>query len=449
MLALPLVAVLALDADAAQMGYLTAMALAPNLLLALHGGAWVDRRGQRRRTMIAADVGRAAVIATIPFAYFLDALTLGQLYVVAFVAGAMTVLFGVADASLFQTIVPRDRFVQASSLLNGSRAFSYVAGPSVAGLLTQAVTAPGALLVDAFSFLGSARLLGRIDPAEPPPDESSSGVTVGLRWIAHSLVVRASLLATATINFFNLVFQALFVLYATRTLGVSPGTLGLVNGAGAVGGLLGSAITGRVTRRIGVGPTLVAGCVLFPVPFLLVPLASGPDEVVLPLLFLAEFGSGVGVMLLDISAGAIFAAVIPPRLRSRVSGGYTFVNYGIRGSARSPVGCSAAPRAFGRRSGSARPVRSLASSSCCRRPCRACASCPSRSRTARRLRAWATTSRRAHARSGRSPTRTSARDPATPTTPSGGSRATSPATSSTSARERGSSRGPSSHTGIA
>ncbi len=330
MLALPLAAVLVLDADAAQMGYLTAMALAPNLLLALHGGAWVDRRGQRRRTMIATDVGRAVVIATIPLAYLLDLLTLEQLYVVAFVAGAMTVLFGVADASLFQTIVPRDRFVEASSLLNGSRAFSYVAGPSVAGLLTQAVTAPGALLVDAFTFLGSARLLGRIDPAEPPPDETSSGVTVGLRWIAHSSVVRASLLATATINFFNFVFQALFVLYATRSLGVSPGTLGLVIGAGAVGGLLGSAITGRVSRRIGVGPTLVAGCVLFPAPFLLVPLASGPDEVVLPLLFLAEFGSGVGVMLLDISAGAIFAAVIPPRLRSRVSGAYIFVNYGIR-----------------------------------------------------------------------------------------------------------------------
>ena len=330
MLALPLVAVLALDADAAQMGYLSAMALAPNLLLALHGGAWVDRRGQRRRTMIATDVGRAVVIATIPLAYLLDVLTLEQLYVVAFVAGAMTVLFGVADASLFQTIVPRDRFVEASALLNGSRAFSYVAGPSVAGLLTQAITAPGALLVDAFSFLGSARLLERIDPTEPPPDESSSGVTEGLRWIAQSSVVRASLLATATINFFNFVFQALFVLYVTRSLGVSPGTLGLVIGAGAVGGLLGSAITGRVSRRIGVGPTLVVGCVLFPVPFLLVPLASGPDEVVLPLLFLAEFGSGVGVMLLDISAGAIFAAVIPPRLRSRVSGAYTFVNYGIR-----------------------------------------------------------------------------------------------------------------------
>ena len=330
MLALPLVAVLTLDADAKQMGYLTAVALAPNLLFALHAGAWVDRRGKRRQVMIAADVARAALLAAVPVLYVLDALTLEHLYVVAFGSGALTVLFGVADSSLFQTIVARDQFVEASSLLNGSRAFSFVAGPSVSGFLVQALTAPGALLADAFSFLASGALLGSIRPDEPRPDEEGGGVATGLRWIASSAIVRASLLATATINFFNFVFFALFILYATRSLGVPPATLGLVLGAGAVGGLVGSVITTPLTRRIGVGPTFVLGCVLFPAPILLVPLAEGPYEIVLACLFLAEFGSGLGVMLLDIAAGSIFAAVIPQRLRSRVSGAYTFVNYGIR-----------------------------------------------------------------------------------------------------------------------
>jgi len=236
----------------------------------------------------------------------------------------------VSDASLFAAIVPREQFVEASSLLNGSRAFSFVAGPSVAGFLVQALSAPGALLLDAFSFVGSGALLTRIQPEEPPPDPERTGVTVGLRWVAHSSVVRATLFATATINFFNFVFWALFILYATRTLGVSPGTLGLVLGAGAVGGLVGSAVATPLARRVGIGPTLVAGCVLFPAPLLLVPLASGSESVVLACLFLAEFGSGLGVMLLDISAGSIFAAVIPHRLRSRVTGAYTFVNHGIR-----------------------------------------------------------------------------------------------------------------------
>jgi MFS family permease len=330
LLALPLVAVLELDAGAAEMGYLTAVGLTPYLLFALHAGAWVDRRGRRRQLMIAADVGRALVLTTVPAAFVLDALTLEQLYAVAFAMGSLSVVFGVADSSLFQTIVPREQFVEASSLMNGSRAFSYVAGPSVSGFLVQVLTAPGALLADALSFLGSGGVLRAIRPQEPPPDEEQSGVTTGLRWIAGSSIVRASLLATATINFFNFVFFALFVLYATRALGVSPGTLGLVLGVGAVGGLVGSAVATPVTRVIGVGPTFVLGCVAFPAPILLVPLAGGPDSVVLACLFVAEFGSGLGVMLLDISAGAIFAAVIPPRLRSRVSGAYTFANYGIR-----------------------------------------------------------------------------------------------------------------------
>ena len=170
----------------------------------------------------------------------------------------------------------------------------------------------------------------RASTRRSPPDPEQGGATVGLRWIARSSIVRATLLATATINFFNFVFWALFVLYATRTLDISPGTLGLVLGAGAVGGLVGSVVATPVTRVIGVGPTLVVGCVLFPAPLLLVPLASGTKEVVLACLFLAEFGSGLGVMLLDISAGSIFAAVIPHRLRSRVSGAYTFANYGVR-----------------------------------------------------------------------------------------------------------------------
>jgi predicted MFS family arabinose efflux permease len=280
--------------------------------------------------MIAADLGRAVLLASVPLAYVLGALTFAHLYVVAFLAGALSVLFNVSDASLFQTIVERERFVEASSLLNGSRAFSFVAGPTVAGILVHAVTAPGALVVDAFSFLSSGALLGRIRPEEPRPDRERQGVTVGLRWIAASPIVRPTLLATATINFFNFVFWALFVLYATRTLGVAAGTLGLVLGAGAVGGLVGSVIATPVTRKIGVGPTLVVGCIVFPAPILLVPLARGSETVVLACLFLAELGSGLGVMLLDISAGSLFAAVIPPRLRSRVSGAYTFVNYGIR-----------------------------------------------------------------------------------------------------------------------
>jgi MFS family permease len=331
LIALPLVGVLALHANAAQMGYLGAAALIPNLLFSLHAGAWLDRRGRRREAMIATALARAALLATIPVAYWLGLLTMAQLYVVSFLVGTLSVLFFVAYSTLFVSLVPRDRYLQANSLLNGSRAFSFVAGPSIGGLLVQIFSAPGALIADAVSFLVSAFSLGSIHPTEPPTEEAQRGhVKAGIAYIRRSPIIRASLLATATINFFNFVFWALFFLYATKTLDVRPGLLGLVLGAASVGGVLGSIVTGRISRRIGVGPAFALGSILFPAPLVLVPLAGGSDWTIVACLFAAEFLSGFGVMVLDITAGSIKAALVPDRLRARVAGAYMVVNYGVR-----------------------------------------------------------------------------------------------------------------------
>ena len=316
------------------MGYLSALEWLPSLLFAVPAGVWADRRGRRRVTMIAADLGRLAATGSIPVCYGLGVLSLGQLFGVAFAAGTLSVLFNVSDAALFVALVPDDQYVAGSSLVYASRALSFVGGPSLGGLLVQLLSAPLAIAADALSFLGSALLLHRIRPAEPPPARGPGGsATAGARFIRGSGVIRAALLAVATINFFNFMFFALFILYATTALHVRAGVLGLVLGAGAVGGVLGSAVTGRLAAAIGVGRAYLAGCVLFTAPLLLVPLARGPVWVVLALLFAAEFGSGFGVMVLDISAGSIFAAVIPNDLRSRVSGAFQAVNYGTR-----PVG---------------------------------------------------------------------------------------------------------------
>src|SRR4051794_4544657 len=331
LIALPLTAVLALDATPAQMGALLTVELIPNLLFALHAGVWVDRRGRRRQVMLATDIGRGLLIATVPVAYAFGHLTWTQLYIVAFGTGTLSVLFFVAYGAFFQVIVPREDYVSANSLIHGSRAFSFLAGTSIGGMLVQVFEGPYALAIDAVSYAWSAFFLGRIDAEEPPgaPHESG-GLMSGVKWIQHNAVIRAELLGVATLNLFNFMFFALFLLYATRELGVRPATLGIVLGAAAIGTLAGSFVTARTSRRIGVGPTFIVGCFLFPAPLILVPAAGGPYWFVLTLLFVSEFLSGVGLMLLDIMAGSIMAGTVPTALRSRVSGAFMVVNYGVR-----------------------------------------------------------------------------------------------------------------------
>jgi MFS family permease len=330
-IALPLTAVLVLRASAAQMGFLTAAVWLPSLLFGVHAGAWADRFGRRRILMIVADISRAVLLASIPVCYALGALTLIQLYGVAFGAGMASTLFMACDGSVSVTIMPEDQYVEGTSLVYASRAFSFVGGPSLGGLLVQALSAPFAIAADALSFLGSAFFLHRIKPREAPPVAGGNGaLSAGARFILGSPIVRASLISASVINFFDFVFAALFVLYATRSLHVRPGLLGLVLGAGAVGGVLGSLMTRRLASRIGIGWAYVAGAVMFPAPLALVPLAHGPGLLVLGLLFAAEFLSGFGVMMLDISIGSIFAVVIPAELRARVSGAFQAVNFGTR-----------------------------------------------------------------------------------------------------------------------
>lgn len=336
-IALPLTGVIALHATPAQMGFLAALVWLPSLLFGLHAGAWVDRRGHRRRTMITADIARALLLTSVPVCWAAGEishqhiLTMWQLYGVAFTVGTFSVLFTVSNPSLFVALVPKNQYMEGQSLVYGSRALSFVGGPSVGGVLVQLLTAPFAVLADAVSFIGSAFFLARIKPDEPPvAREGEATLMAGARFIARTPIMRVSLAAASVVNFFNFVFFALFVLYATRYLHVRPGVLGLVLGLGAVGGLLGAAVTKRLGNRFGAGWVYTLSFLVFAAPMALVPAAAGPHWLILTMLLGSEFVSGFGVMVLDITGGAIYAAVIPDELRSRVTGAFQAVNYGTR-----------------------------------------------------------------------------------------------------------------------
>ena len=112
--------------------------------------------------MIVADVGRAALLASVPIAYAFDVLNFPQLYAVAFAVGTFAVMFDVSWSTLFVAVVPRRDVVDANSKMSLSRAVSFVTGPPDRGFLVQLLTAPVTLLVDAVSYLGSALFLTRI-----------------------------------------------------------------------------------------------------------------------------------------------------------------------------------------------------------------------------------------------------------------------------------------------
>ncbi|MFF1420296.1 MFS transporter [Streptomyces sp. NPDC058280] len=339
-LALPLIAISALNASANQVAWLTALIWTPNLL-AIFLGAWVDQRAHKRRLMILADLVRAAVLLSVPAAYLLGAVTLGQLYAVALLMGTAGVLFNTAYPPFFVRLVPRASYVDANSKLSASRSASYVAGPAIGGALVQALTAPVTVVVDALTFLVSAVLVGRVSVDEPPAASGNAGAPSllqrareGLSFVVRHPVLRATLGCAATVNFFTFVAgSGLMVLFANRSLGLSAGAIGIAFGIGATGSVLGAVSAPKLSRRFGVGRSIVVGAVLFPAPIAIAAAAGGPLWLRAGALAAAEFLSGFGVMLFDVNLNSLQAAVIPDGMRSRVAGAYSTINYGIR-----PVG---------------------------------------------------------------------------------------------------------------
>ena len=339
--ALPLTAVLALDASAAEMGVLVAAEWLPYLLLSLVAALWVDRRRRRRLVLVGADLARALALVSVPVAYWLDALTMWHLVATAFVVGAFSTLFGAAYSAFFLRLVRREDVVEATGAWTFSRSVSFVGGPPAAGALVQVLGAPVALVVDAASYVVSALFVGRIRVEEPPlgptaQESARDRLVEGVRFLFGQPVLRASLACSSTINFFNLMFQAVLVVFMVRTLDLSPALIGIVLGTGAIGGVVGAALGPRIGRRIGIGPAVVVGSILFPAPLLLFALASGPRPVVLAMLFAGEFLAGFGVMVFDIHAGSLNVLLTPERLRPRQYAVFTTVNYGVR-----PIGALA------------------------------------------------------------------------------------------------------------
>jgi Na+/melibiose symporter-like transporter len=329
MLALPLTAALALEATPAQMGLLGAAGTAPALLLGLLAGLWVDRR-PRRPLMIAADLGRAALLLLIPAAALLGALRIELLYVVALLAGALTLLFEVAYRAFLPALLVRERLVDANGKLELSRSAAEIGGPGLAGGLIGVAGAPLEIAADALSFLGSALLLARLRAPEPAPAPREhrglrEEIGQGLRAVAGSQPLRALAGAAGVVALFSSLLEAVFVLYLTRELGLAPALVGLLFASGNVGFLAGALLGQRAARRIGVGPAIAGGLLLASLGDLLAPLAGGPPAIVILLLLAAQFLFGCGLTIYNINQVSLRQALTPDDLQGRVNATFSLL----------------------------------------------------------------------------------------------------------------------------
>jgi MFS family permease len=330
--ALPVTAILLLKATPLQITLLSAAEYAPGLLVSFFAGAWVDRL-RRRPILIAADLGRAALLGTIPAAALLGMLRIEQLYIVALLVSVLAVFFDVAYLSYLPTLVRRDELLEGNSKLQASASVAEVAGFGLGGVLVQALTAPGAILIDAVSFVVSAFSVAIIRRAEPPPapaEEQSNAwreIGQGIRLLLSNPILRASAGASGTFNLFRNMVGVVIMLFFLRELALSPVILGLLAALGGVSAFVGALLAERLTRRWGLGRILLGGLALSGLAGLLVPLAGGPLLLVLGLLAASQLlGDGASIIY-EINLTSLVQAMTPARVQGRVNASKRFIEW--------------------------------------------------------------------------------------------------------------------------
>jgi MFS family permease len=332
-LALPLTAVLLLDAGPAEMAILGLLSWLPFLVVTLPAGVWVDRR-RRRPLLLIANVGRAIALLAVPVGAFLGILGLPLLYVVALVVGVLTVLFELAYLAYVPQLVEREQLTDANARLQGTSSAANVGGPGLAGLLISAVGAPVAILIDSASYLASAFLLTGIRRPDVQPDTAGRAVDVlaeirmGLRVTFSNPVLRAFALAAASNNLAWQVVEVVLLIYATTVLGLDALAIGTLFSVGAVGAVLGAMVAGRLGRRLGVGVTIATAMVVSGAGTLLVPLASPPAEVGAAILGIALFIGGFGNTISVVHVITVRQTITPDELLGRMNASYRTLTYG-------------------------------------------------------------------------------------------------------------------------
>lgn len=320
MLALPLTAAVLLHATPTQMGLLTAMEVAPFVLFSLPSGVWLDRV-RKLPVYVIGESLLAVIVASVPLAWWLGWLSMMWLYVVGFAIGTVATIAGSAAQIVLTQVVARERLVEAHAKNALASSSSEVAGPAAAGVLIKLVGAPIALVADAVLLAISAAILRGIQVQEGAQLAAARfwpAMRAGLVFVTqHRLLVTMACI----VGIWQMCHHAALVvqiLFATRTLGLSEGAVGLCFVGLGVGTIAASIIGNRISRRLGPGPTLVLGVAICGAGWLLGAIA--PASALGVMMFAAMLMMfGVGAVLIFITFLAMRQAVTPAPLLGRMT----------------------------------------------------------------------------------------------------------------------------------
>lgn len=334
-IALPVLAVVLLQASEWEVGVLNAANTAAFLLVGLPVGAWVDR-WFKRRVMIRADLARVVAMLAIPVLWYAGVLQMWQLWIIAAAIGVANVFFDVSYQSSIPSLVERDQISEANAKLETTGQISRLAGPALGGALLVVFLPPVLFIGQAAGYLISALCLLRVRDHEvlhPAPAERHliAEIREGLGYVLHHPLIGRIAATTAITNFFSTIVFTLLPILVLRTLGLDTVQLGLIYSAGAVGGLIAASLTPYVARIVGEGTSLPISSALTGVGMAGFPLSTLAPDATSAFLVLAcsMFVMTFGVLVYNIIQVSLRQRICPHRLLGRMNASIRFLVWGV------------------------------------------------------------------------------------------------------------------------
>ncbi len=332
-LALTWVALISLNAAPFQVALLGMMALIPGFLVGLFAGVLVDRL-PRKPVLIWSDVGRFVVLSSVPIVALLGGLSMVQLYLVAFLNGVFGTFFDVAYHAYLPSLIRQDQLLEGNAKLSASASVAETSGFGLAGWLVQLFSAPIAIFVDAVSFLVSALSIASIAKPEPTLEKPESDgnlwleAKTGFVIIWHQPTVRTLIGSSVVLALFGEIFGSMIIVFTTRELGLSPGLQGTIFALGGVTSLLGALLAAPLTKRFGLGATLVFSMLMIGLGMLAPAFAVGAGAFSIVLLLLNQGLTDPAWALHNINEVSLRQSLIPNEVLGRVNGSLRFLEFG-------------------------------------------------------------------------------------------------------------------------